>query len=59
MPTLAHKIRLDPTPDQIRFFKQAASTARFVTLNASITSKFPTEIAASVTDDAHAIGPGS
>ncbi len=30
MPTLAHKIRLDPTPDQIRFFKQAAGTARFV-----------------------------
>ncbi len=30
MPTLAHKIRLDPTPDQIRSFKQAAGTARFV-----------------------------
>jgi putative transposase len=30
MPTLAHKIRLDPTPDQIRYFKQAAGTARFV-----------------------------
>ena len=30
MPTLAHKLRLDPTPDQIRFFKQAAGTARFV-----------------------------
>ncbi len=23
MPTLAHKIRLDPTPDQIQYFKQA------------------------------------
>jgi len=30
MPTLAHKIRLDPTPDQIRYFKQAAGTARLV-----------------------------
>lgn len=30
MPTLAHKIRLDPTPDQIRSFKQASGTARFV-----------------------------
>ncbi|HBQ93798.1 MAG TPA: transposase, partial [Sulfobacillus sp.] len=30
MPTLAHKIRLDPMPDQIRYFKQAAGTARFV-----------------------------
>ena len=30
MPTLAHKIRLDPTPDQIRSFKQASGTARVV-----------------------------
>ena len=30
MPTLAHKIRLGPTPDQIRSFKQAAGTAGFV-----------------------------
>jgi putative transposase len=30
MPTLAHKIRCDPTPDQIRCCKQAAGTARFV-----------------------------
>jgi len=30
MPTLAHKIRLDPTPDQVRYFKQAAGTARLV-----------------------------
>ncbi|MDA8194258.1 MAG: RNA-guided endonuclease TnpB family protein [Thermaerobacter sp.] len=30
MPTLAHKIRLDPTPDQIQYFKQASGTARFV-----------------------------
>ena len=30
MPTLAHRIRLDPTPDQIRVFKQAVGTARFV-----------------------------
>lgn len=30
MPTLAHKIRLDPTPDQIPDFKQAAGTARVV-----------------------------
>ncbi len=30
MPMLAHKIRLDPTTDQIRFVKQAAGTARFV-----------------------------
>jgi putative transposase len=30
MPTLADKIRLDPTADQVRYFKQAAGTARFV-----------------------------
>ncbi len=30
MPTLAHRIRLDPTPDQIQSFKPAAGTARFV-----------------------------
>ncbi len=30
MPTLAHKIRLHPTPDQIQYFKQAAGTTRMV-----------------------------
>jgi len=30
VPTLAHKIRLDPTPDQIQYFKQAAGTAHLV-----------------------------
>jgi hypothetical protein len=29
MPTLARRIRLDPTPDQIRYFKQVSGTARF------------------------------
>jgi len=29
MPTLAHKIRLDPTPEQATYFKRAAGTARF------------------------------
>ncbi len=30
MPTLAHKIRLNPTPEQVTYFKQACGTARFV-----------------------------
>ncbi|MCY0897875.1 MAG: helix-turn-helix domain-containing protein [Firmicutes bacterium] len=30
MPTLAHQIRFDPTPDQIRYVNQTAGTARFV-----------------------------
>lgn len=30
MPTLAHTIPLDPTPDQIPYCKQASETARFV-----------------------------
>lgn len=30
MPTLAHKIRLMPTPDQVQYFKRACSTARSV-----------------------------
>ncbi|MCL5972325.1 MAG: transposase [Firmicutes bacterium] len=30
MPILAHKIRLDPTSDQIQYFKQASGTARLV-----------------------------
>ncbi len=30
MPTLAHKIRLNPTPEQATYFKQACGTARFV-----------------------------
>ena len=30
MPTLAHKIRLNPTPEQVTYFKQVCGTARFV-----------------------------
>ncbi len=30
MPTLAHKIRLNPTPEQVTYFKQACGTGRFV-----------------------------
>ncbi len=30
MPTLAHKIRLNPTPEPVTHFKQAGGTARFV-----------------------------
>ena len=30
MPMLAHKIRLDPTSDQIQYFKRASGTARLV-----------------------------
>ena len=30
MPTLAHRIRLNPTPEQATYFKQACGTARFV-----------------------------
>jgi transposase len=26
---LAHKIRLDPTPEQVHYFRKAAGTARF------------------------------
>jgi hypothetical protein len=29
MPTLAHKIRLTPTPEQVVYFKKACRTARF------------------------------
>ena len=30
MTTLAHKIRLTPTPEQVTYFKKACGTARFV-----------------------------
>ena len=30
MPTLSHRIRLNPTPDQETYFRKAAGTARFV-----------------------------
>ena len=30
MPMLAHQIRLEPTPDQIPYFRQASGTARLV-----------------------------
>ena len=29
MPTLAHKIRLTPTPEQVVYFRNACGTARF------------------------------
>lgn len=30
MPTLAHKVRLNSTPEQATYFKQACGTAQFV-----------------------------
>ena len=30
MPVLSHRIRLNPTPEQVTYFRKACGTARFV-----------------------------